>query len=374
MVPKKPKHKSDQEKLINEAILSISDDAIIMIDKHGTISNISESAHKLFGYKNGTLLNRNIKMLMPMPDRDAHDGYVKRFLETSESNVIGKGRNIEGLHADGHIIPIYAQVSEVWDGGNPRFVGVLRDRSAEMKAKAQEDDLRTALELTSRQASLGEFATGIAHEVNQPLTAIDQYLSTLKIMLQKGGLDQDQITSLLDKSIEQCERAGSVIRSLRRFVRGGAVIRENVDMARLSQETIAVSLLESERDRVKVSVVRSDPNIVALGDRIQLQQVIHNLLRNAVDATAKIEKPKISVHLQKDSTDVLLTIRDNGHGIAPQTADQIFNRFYTSKTNGLGIGLALAKTVIEAHDGQIWLEESSDNGSIFCFKIPSAGS
>lgn len=370
MVPKKPQSKSDQQSLINQAVLSLSDDAIIMIDKHGTILDASNSAHRLFGYDDGTLLGRNVRVLMPMPDRDAHDGYVQRFLETNETKVIGRGRNINGLHAGGGIIPIFAQVAEVWDGGDPFFVSVLHDLRPEMKAKAQADDLRTALELTSRQAALGEFATGIGHEVNQPLTAIDQYLSAAKIALEKDGHDQETLTSLLTKAAEQCERAGGVIRSLRRFVRGGPVIHDDVDMAHLIDETIAVSFLESERDRLSVTLARSDEAIFGSGDKIQLQQVIHNLLRNAVDATADRQNPKIEIGLKKDGPYVHVSVRDNGHGIAPQTADQVFDRFYSSKSNGLGIGLALAKTVIEAHDGQIWLEDSSENGSIFCFKIP----
>lgn len=371
MVPMKPHGLPEQQALTIKALLSLSADAIIMINRHGTITNISDSASILFGYEYGTLLGRNISELMPRADAAAHQGYVDKFLETGNAKIIGHGRNVHGLHKDGRVIPISIQVAEVWDGGDPVFVSFIKDRTAELTAAAREEDLRAALEMTAKQAALGEFAAGIAHEVNQPLTAIDQYLSTLRILLNKDSLDKEQSLDLVEKASAQCQRAANIIRSLRRFVRGGPFRPIAFDMPQLVDETIALSLRDSERDAIQVRNTSHTKSQLASGDPIQVQQVIHNLLRNAVDAVSAQEQAAIEIDCDSDGTLAKVCVRDNGTGVSPEVADTIFNRFSTTKTNGMGIGLALSKSIVEAHGGKIWLDENTPQGSAFCFTIPS---
>ncbi|WP_116236024.1 PAS domain-containing sensor histidine kinase [Parasphingopyxis lamellibrachiae] len=371
--PKEPDTELGRRDLLLKALLSLSPDMIVTIDRHSIIQSAGAAASTMLGYADKELVGKNVNIMIPPPYRDQHDANVRRYVETHEAHIIGIGRKLEALRKDGTLIPIYLRVAEVWDGGEPLFVGMVHDLTKEEQAKDREQEMRTAMQHMSRVASMGEMATGLAHEINQPLTAINQYLSAATHQLNEDNPDIGSALNFIEKASRQTERTSDIIRSLRQFVRFTGGEKRHCPLEPLIREAVDLSLLESERKRITVALdipaalpeVRVEP--------VQIQQVLHNLLRNAIEATADIEAPHIRIFAKPHrDTHVQICLEDNGPGIDPALRDDLFDRFVSGKSEGLGIGLAICRSIVTAHGGTIWVEDASPRGARFCFAIPAA--
>ena len=356
-----------------KSILDTVPDAMIVIDDHGIMSSFSTAAERLFGYTAMEAIGKNVKMLMPTPYREAHDGYIQRYVATGERRIIGIGRIVVGERKDGSTFPMELAVGEMRSGNQRFFTGFLRDLSERQVTEARLQELQSELVHISRLTAMGEMASTLAHELNQPLSAIANYLKGTRRLLEAAS-DANAATmrEALDKAADQALRAGQIIRRLRDFVSRGESERRVESLAKLVEEASALALVGAKEHGVRVRF-QFDPRVeLVLADRVQIQQVLLNLMRNAVDAMEESERRELALTTtaMADNT-VEIAVADTGPGIAEEIADQLFQPFVTTKRQGMGVGLSISRTIIDAHGGKIWAEPNPGGGTVFRFTLRS---
>ncbi|HEV2558150.1 MAG TPA: PAS domain S-box protein [Microvirga sp.] len=354
------------------SILETIPDAMIVIDEQARIQSFSTTAVRQFGYAPDEVVGSNISMLMPEPYRSAHDGYMHRYLGTGERRIIGIGRVVVGQRKDGSTFPMELAVGEMHSGGMRYFTGFIRDLTDRQKTETRLQELQSELVHMSRFTALGEMASTLAHEINQPLTAIANYLKGCRRILQR--MEGDEVPMLRDavgKAADQALRAGDVIRHLREFVARGESERHIENLPKLVEEASALALVGAKEKGVRV-IFRLDPNApLVLADRIQVQQVLLNLIRNAIEAMQDAPHRELIVGTKAEAKDgmVAVTVADTGTGIAPEIAEQLFQPFVTTKKHGMGVGLSICRTIVEAHGGKISAMSEPGLGTTFTFTL-----
>jgi two-component system sensor kinase FixL len=308
---------------------------------------------------------------MPNPYRDAHDSYMHRYLTTGERRIIGIGRVVVGLRKDGSTFPMELAVGEMKSGARRFFTGFIRDLTERQKTEARLQELQSELVHISRLTAMGEMASTLAHELNQPLSAISNYLKGSRRMLE-GVPDERSVTlrGALEKAADQAMRAGQIIRRLRDFVSRGETERRVESIAKLVEEASALALVGVKDRGIRVRF-QFDPSIdLVLADRVQIQQVLLNLIRNAMDAMEESMTRDLVIAIAPEGrTHVRISVADTGSGISPEIADQLFTPFLTTKRQGMGVGLSISRTIVEAHSGRIWVEPNAPSGTIFHFTL-----
>jgi two-component system, LuxR family, sensor kinase FixL len=354
-----------------QSILDTVPEAMIVIDERGIMQSFSTAAERLFGYPAEEALGRNVKILMPNPYRDAHDSYLDRYLTTGERRIIGIGRVVVGLRKDKSTFPMELAVGEMRSGNRRFFTGFIRDLTERQKTEARLQELQSELVHISRLTAMGEMASTLAHELNQPLSAILNYLKGSRRMLE--GIGDERSTTLrdaLEKASEQAMRAGQIIRRLRDFVSRGETERRVESIKKLVEEASALALVGVKDRGIRVQF-QFDPAIdLVLADRVQIQQVVLNLIRNAMDAMEDSQARNLVLTVAADGeTHARISVADTGSGISPDIADQLFTPFLTTKRQGMGVGLSISRTIVEAHGGRIWVEPNPGGGTIFHFTL-----
>ena len=357
-----------------QSILDSVPDAMIVIDEAGRIISFSSAAERMFGFAEAELIGENVSTLMPSPDRERHDMYLKRYLVTGERRIIGIGRVTTARRRDGTTFPIELSVGEAHIGSRRIYTGFIRDLTERQRTELRLHDLQDALTHVSRVTAMGTLATSIAHELNQPLTAIANYVQTASEMLADPSAENIAlIREALDECAAQSIRAGQIVRRLRDFISRGETERQIVALPRLVNEASALAFAGTGSRSVEFEV-RIDPSAeLLLVDRIQIQQVLLNLIRNAVEAMETSPFKRLELSSSKiHEGHVRVTVADSGPGLAPQVAAQLFQPFMTTKAAGMGLGLSICRTIVEAHGGKIWAEPSSLGGTAFHFTLPEA--
>ncbi|HVZ14711.1 MAG TPA: PAS domain S-box protein [Bauldia sp.] len=354
-----------------QSILDTVPDAMIVIDDRGSITSFSSAAERLFGHRAAEVIGSNVKILMPTPYREAHDSYLARYKATGERRIIGLGRIVVGERKDGSTFPMELSVGEVISPDRRFFTGFVRDLSERQVAEARLQELQAEVVHISRLSALGEMVSTLAHELNQPLTAIANYLRGSKRLLAGAqGPTMDTARDALEKASDQALRAGQIIRRMRDFVSRGETERRIENLAKLVEEASALALVGAKEHGVRVSF-RLDPRAdLVLADRVQVQQVLLNLMRNAIDAMLQSDRRELYVATAAlDDTMVEISVTDTGSGIAPEIAEQLFQPFVTTKRQGMGVGLSISRTIIDAHGGSIRAEPNPDGGTTFRFTL-----
>ncbi len=359
------------------SILETAPDAIVVIDENGTMLSFSASAERMFGYKEEEVLGENVSILMPSPDRERHDGYLKRYMRTGERRIIGIGRVLTARHRDGAAFPIELSVGEARIGNQRVFTGFIRDLTERQQAEHRIHDLQSVLAHVQRVSEMGTLATSLAHELNQPLTAIANYVETARDMLQTVP-DEETLAVLreaLDESASQSVRAGQIVRRLRDFISKGETEQRIESLHRLVMEASALALVGTGEQELEVDV-RLDPEAdQILVDRIQIQQVLLNLIRNAIEAMEDVEDRRLLIHSKKEPGGLIqITVADSGPGLSPEVATYLFEPFRTTKQSGMGLGLSISAAIIAAHGGRIWADQSKIGGTAFHFTVIDADS
>jgi two-component system sensor kinase FixL len=356
------------------SILATVPDAMIVIDEKGVILSFSAAAEKMFGYAETDVLGENVSMLMPSPDRERHDGYLEHYRKTGRRKIIGIGRVTTARHRDGSAFPIELSIGEAWVGERRIFTGFIHDITQRQKAQLRLQGLQSDLAHVGRVSEMGTLASSLAHEINQPLTALANYYETLRDLLTTTPDEETLviIREALEDAAAQTIRAGQIVRRLRDFVSHGETERRIENLPRLVTEANALALVGSREHGIEVQV-RLDPEVdEVFVDRIQIQQVMVNLIRNAIDAM--IDSPVRGVTIRSDREPgnfVRMSIEDSGSGISETVQPQLFQPFVTSKKSGMGIGLSICRTIVEAHGGRIWFEPAQDSGTVFHFTLPT---
>ena len=367
------------DSLLLQTIVAASPDGIVTIDGKGRIDSFNPAAEELFGYREAEVLGKNVKILMPEPYRSEHDGYLNRYLTTGEKRIIGFGREVIARRKDGAVFPIELAVGEFEIGGEKRFAGFIRDisrrREAEDALEISTDrlrDLQADFVHVSRLSAMGEMATTLAHELNQPLTALMNYTQACRRLLQSAPQDTTRLQELMTKAIGQANRAGEIIRRLRSFVSHADGERTLEDIGDVVNEACALALVGARADGVETTFVMPDGLPPVCVDRIQIQQVIVNLVRNSLDATSGQGDRSITIGTARggDGT-VEVSVADNGPGLGKAVTERLFQPFNSSKPQGMGIGLSISRTIVEQHGGRIWARPNAGGGVVFCFTLPA---
>lgn len=357
-----------------QSILDTVPDAMVVIDDHGVIQSFSQAAERLFGWTADEVFGSNVKMLMPSPYREAHDSYLGRYLETGERRIIGVGRVVVGERRDGSTFPMELAVGEMNSTGRRYFTGFVRDLSERQETEARLQELQSELVHISRLTAMGEMASALAHELNQPLSAIANYLKGSVRLLKADPAPRERIGEAIEKAAEQAMRAGDIIRRLRDFVARGETERRVESLPKLIEEASALALVGAKEYGVRVRF-DFDPTVnLVLADKVQIQQVLLNLIRNAMEAMegSRVRNLVIAIRHAGDE-DAEISVSDTGSGIQPEIADQLFQPFVTTKRAGMGVGLSISRTIVEAHGGRIWVEPNAGGGAIFRLTLKAAG-
>jgi two-component system, LuxR family, sensor kinase FixL len=350
-----------------QSVLDTVPDAMIVIDPLGTIQSFSAAAERLFGYAAAEAVGENVRMLMPPPYHEQHDGYLERYMRTGERHIIGIRRIVVGRRKDGATFPIELSVGEVRSGQRRFFTGFVRDLTERQQAERRLQELQSELIHMSRFTALGEMASTLAHELNQPLTAIANYLKGSRRLLDAGPGDAiPKAREALERAAEQALRAGQIIRHLREFVARGESERQLENLPRLIEEASALALVGVKELGVRADFTFDPRAAIILASKIQVQQVLLNLMRNAVEAMQECERRELTVSTCRlDNETVRIDVADTGPGIAPEIAAQLFQPFVTTKRHGMGVGLSISRTIIESHGGRLWVESNPGGGTIF---------
>lgn len=360
------------------SILETVPDAMIVIDERGVMTSFSTAAERLFGWSATEAIGRNVSILMPDPDRARHDGYLARYLTTGERHIIGIGREVTGRRRDGTTFPMELSVGEVNTGGHRLFTGFVRDLSERQEQQQRLQSVQAELLHVSRLSAAGEMASALAHELNQPLTAIASSVRAAIRMLQDQpeGTLPPRAAEAMERAAAQSLRAGQIVRRLREFVLKGEVDQQLMELTPLIEEAAALALVGARQLGVQVSF-RLDPTPIAVAvDRIQIQQVLLNLIRNAIDAMTEMpdeaaRREMVISSSRPDGSSVEVAVADTGPGLAPEVAAKLFEPFVTSKPGGMGVGLSISRSIIETHGGRLWAEPDPAGGTIFRFTLPA---
>jgi two-component system sensor kinase FixL len=354
------------------SILETVPDAMVVIDEQARIQSFSTAAERLFGYEAAEVIGENVKILMPSPYREQHDGYMQRYLATGERRIIGIGRVVVGLRKDGSTFPMELAVGEMRSQTGRYFTGFVRDLTERQNTEARLQELQSELVHMSRFTALGEMASTLAHEINQPLTAITNYLKGCRRLLEQStDANAAMLRQGVTQAAEQALRAGQVIRHLRDFVARGESERRVENLPKLIQEASALALVGAKEKGVRVTYEFDARADLVLADRIQIQQVLLNLIRNAIEAMQDVPRRELVVATAARDEDgqVEVSVADTGTGLASEVAEQLFQPFVTTKKHGMGVGLSICRTIVEAHGGHIAAESAPGRGTTFRFTL-----
>jgi two-component system sensor kinase FixL len=360
---------AQKQDVLFRTLIATAVDGIMVIDADGIVQIYNNACEGLFGYKADEVIGRNVNMLMPSPYREEHDGYIRTYRATGEKRIIGIGREVVGQRKDASTFPMYLSVGEGVLNGSPIFVGVVHDLTTRDLNAKRAQNLQNELLHVSRLSAMGQMTAAIAHELNQPLTAIMNYLGAARRVIAKTDAGESA-RQLIDKAVAQTSRAGQIIRQLREFVEKRETERSEQSINKVVEEAMALSLVGSADANVKVRSAL-DPDVPpVLIDRIQIQQVVVNLIRNAIDAMRASPKRELTVTTRAvGGSAVEVAVADTGPGLAPEVANRLFQPFVTTKDNGMGIGLTVCQSIVEAHDGRISVARNESGGVIFSFRL-----
>jgi len=358
-----------------DALLNAAVDAIIISDSDGQILRINPAGQEMFGYREAKLVGENVRTLMPQPDQDAHDGYIRKYLDGSKPAIVGIGREVTARHADDHVFPIHLSVGEITGHSRARFVAIIRDLSEQKATQETVKELEQHLAHADRLVVLGELTAGIAHEINQPLTAIAAFADAGARLLKSDSAEaKHELENIQKRIAEQARRAGNVVNRLRRLSRkeGAAKSNHHIDV----MVGNVLLLFEHELNNSSIQLeTHFEPGLpMVFVDEIQIQQVLVNLVKNSIDAlqAAGTEKPSIRIQSKQKKQVIEVQVVDNGPGVPDEFEQKLFEPFYTTKQHGVGLGLSICKNIAVSHGGKLDYRQAKGGGACFILSIPLA--
>jgi two-component system, LuxR family, sensor kinase FixL len=372
MPPVRPSaERGDDENSLFDALIGFAVDGIMIIDEKGTVRVFNKACERLFGYSAAEVIGRNLNMLMPAPYHGEHDRYLAHYVATGERHIIGIGREVSGKRKDGSEFPMNLSVGEGVIRGDRIFLGIITDISNRLARERRILELQTEMLHVGRLTDMGQVAAGLAHELNQPLTAILNYTNAgLDIAGERGD---SELKSVFGKVAEQATRAGNIIRRLRAFVEKRGPNRSEEDITRTIDEAIRLGQINPGERGIKLRVVFEQGLPAVSIDRVQIQQVLINLMKNAVEAMENSQRHELTVSVGNVAPELVqVSVADTGLGISEDMAEKLFQPFVTTKATGMGMGLSICRGIIEAHGGRLWVEPNPGGGAVFRFNIPAA--
>jgi two-component system, LuxR family, sensor kinase FixL len=354
-----------------QSILDTVPDAMVVVDEDAIIQSFSGAAETLFGWTSAEAIGQDIRILMPLADPQAQDSYLEQYVSPGERRMTGHSRIVTARRKDGSQFPVELFVGEVRSGSRRLFTGFVRDLTERQAAQARLQVLQSELAHVSRLSAMGEMAASLAHELNQPLAAIANYLKGGRRLLEAENRDS-RARPPIEKAAIQALRAGEIIRRLRNFIASGESDRSQTSLSGLLEEAIALGLVGARERGIATHIELSPAVDAVVVDRVQVQQVVLNLLRNAMDAMKDSARRELRLTTSAADDDMaMVSVADTGPGISPQIADRLFQPFVSTKgRQGMGVGLSISRGIIEAHGGRLWAEPNPSGGTVFRFTLP----
>lgn len=357
------------------SVLDTAVDGIIVIDDKARILLFNRACEQMFGRRTADVIGSNVSVIMPPDFAAEHDGYVRHYLDTGEKRIIGIGREVRGQHADGTVFPLELSVGEAPTPDGRQFIGILRDLRARKQVEDRLNQLQAQLVHMTRVNAIDEMGAAIAHELNQPLTAVMLYLQAVARRLKASPAGGDEMTlDVLGRAVKEAERAGSIIQRMRQFVEKREPDRRPVSVNGLADEVLELAFLGSTGDGVEVrrGFATDLPDVEV--DPVQIQQVLSNLVRNAVEAVKAAGGGWIRVATRRTDGAVAIDVGDSGTGIPDAAITGLFKAFTSNKRSGLGLGLAISRTIAQNHGGDLVVDPGGGGrGATFTLTLPVPG-
>jgi two-component system sensor kinase FixL len=357
-----------------DALLDAAVDAIVAIDQRGRIIRFNKAAEEMFGYPANEVTHKPLSLLMEAGEARSHQNFVDRYLRTGAKRIIGRGREVVARRRNGTLFPASLSVGEAKSPAGLRFVGLIRDLTHEKQAEEEALRHRDQLMHASRLTTMGEMAAAMAHELNQPLSAIATYTAACQRFLHQGEKGREEVFGALQEIGSQAHRAGQIIQRMRDFTRSRESRRKLSPIEDLIEEIRPLAELDAKANDVQLTI-EIDPGLPLVNaDGVQIQQVILNLLRNGMDAM--VDAPSIlrllRFHAFLDPDQFLrVEITDQGHGVSGEARRRLFIPFFTTKPTGMGMGLAISRSIITAHGGKLDCVNNPQGGATFYFTLPT---
>ena len=358
-------------------MVETASDAVVCIDERGAVLLANPATTKVFGYDPADLIGKPLTMLMPEYLRKLHEDGFRRYSATGQRHINWQGTELTGLRKNGEEFPVEISFGELTADGHRIFTGFVRDISERKQAEQLRASLHaTQLELAqvSRLTTMGELAASIAHEINQPLTAVTNNANACLRLLARHNLEPEVLRRALEEVVADGTRASSVIARIRAFIKKAPEEKRELDINEVIQEVLALTRRELSENRVLLEPQLTKALPPVLADRVQLQQVLLNLIKNGIEAvTALTHRPRLLWVQSRidESGDVLVAVCDSGTGLG-SAADRIFTPFFTTKPDGMGMGLSISRSLVEGHGGRLWATPNSPHGAVFSFTLPIA--
>ena len=357
-----------------QAIVETAADAIITIDSDNKIENFNRAAVQMFGYSPEEAVGRNISVLMPTDEQIDHDDRIAGYVSSGESRVVTSGREVLAQRKDGTVFPIYLSISEVSSRPEIKFVGLIRDISDQRAAENEAREHRENLAHVDRLNMLGEMATGIAHEINQPLTAISLFARAGGQLAEDGNAER--MPEIFKKLNQHAYRASAVIERMQNMARRRESAKELINCNDLIQEVAKLAEAEARFRDMAIEVDIGNDPLPVLVDAVQIQQVALNLIRNGMEAIRSCDcRYGRTIRLrtaQKCASEMEVSVVDCGDGVREDLEESIFTPFSTTKESGMGMGLSISRSIITAHGGRLDYFNNERCGATFFFTLPIA--
>ena len=354
------------------SILASVPDGMVVTDESGKVLAFSRAAEALFGYTAEEVIGRPVNMLMAGRDKANHDNYIGNYLRTGERQIIGKGRVVIASRADGTQFPIDLKIGEAQVGEHFLFTAFIRDLTEQQRSELRMQEMQAELVHFSRLSAVGTMASALAHELNQPLTAVANYLEASRDLLDSPDPETKEVLrEALTEAARQAVRAGEIVRKLRSYVSRGEVDARPVSLGPLLADAIALSKLSRDLTDIPIKLDQEEAAVLVMGDPFQIQQVVINLIRNAMDALSNTQQARITVRVYLSAAPAFVAVEvcDNGPGLTAELRENIFKPFATSKSQGMGLGLSICQTIVEAHGGTIRAISPPEGGTCFLFTL-----
>jgi two-component system, LuxR family, sensor kinase FixL len=350
------------------AILNTARDGVLTIDTRGRIESINTAVEQLFARAAAELLGRDVRELLDAPH------LIERLASTAGSPAAESARQeFDARRADGDIFPIELTVGQFGTPGTERYTLVIRDITARREAEARAREHQSELAHVSRLSLAGEMASALAHELNQPLTAIAAFGRGCLRLLRQPQTEPSRITEGVEQVVQEAERAGDIILRLREFVRTGTSQRSAIDVEALIDGAVGLAQIEARQNGIDIEI-RIPPDLPpVLADRIQIEQVLVNLLRNGADAilSGGVARRVLTVEARCTADEAIeIAVADSGPGVIEEVSDRLFEPFVTTKPHGMGLGLSISRSIVEAHEGQLRRVRRAGAGATFVFDLP----
>ena len=348
-------------------LLDAVPDAMVQFDARGVIKSFSISAVRTFGWPAEEIVGRPVWELCPETSHAPIRDYLQTVEASTGEKIFGGTRLLQGRRRDGTGFQMEVSVCRNGPTADRLFTGFARDLTDRLVEQERIRGLEAELMHMARLTSMGQMTTTLAHELNQPLAAAANFMMAAERLLYRPSPNIPMIAEALRSGVEQTMRAGDIIRRLRVFIAKREPHRSLADIAEVLREAAALAMAGSYDIALHWEIEpRLDPVLI---DRVQIQQVVVNLVRNAREAMAGVADRRLVIGARREGDLMVISVSDSGPGVAPEIASRLLDAFVTSKPGGLGVGLSISRNIVESHGGGLWLVPSEGPGATFRFTL-----